>query len=919
MSFHDRPIRGKLTLIMVLTAGVAMLVASLASAILERRQFYENRSLSLSAIADVLAINCNFAVSVSDPEGVAEILTALKTEAEIPVAAIYDKTGNLIAAYQRDDENPRSFPLRAPELGPPLIEHQSIELSRPIFFDDDRVGTIHIRSDTREIQKRLWRHARMLVVVAMASLLAAYILSAWLQGVISKPIIALASAAKHVTQNRDFSFRAVHRGKDELGQLTEAFNEMLGAIELQNHNLRDANENLESRVRARTAELRNREEELRLTLAGARMGTWQWEIESERLTCSARCREIFGLSPSEDPTYRRFLSALHPDDRGITDAAVMESVASHAEFQTQFRIIPSRGAIRWVEALGAATYVADGRPEMIRGVVLDITERKKDEEDLREARNAAEAASKAKSEFLANMSHEIRTPMNGVLGMTELLLKSDLSSHQRETARLVQNSAQSLLLVLNDILDFSKIEAGKLVLDPHEFGLRDAIGDALQSLGIQASMKKLELAFFIEDRVPDFLLGDSARLRQILVNLVNNAIKFTERGEVVVRVDLASESEIPPEAPPGRTALHFSVRDTGIGVPLDKQEHIFESFTQADASTTRTHGGTGLGLAISTQLARMMDGRIWLESEPGRGATFHFVVLFSEAKTPPPPRVDPAALEGVPVLLVDDNSTNRLILEQLLSAWGMLPQSASSGAAALQLLELNRAKGKKIPLAILDVMMPGMDGIELGHHILKRESSTPPKLLLLSSASQSPSLSKLKELTSARCLTKPVKESELLAAVLQTLFHGKTQGEKKELPATPARVLDVLLAEDGRVNQLVATQMLKSRGHRVTVVENGRLAVKAFETGRFDAILMDVQMPEMSGYEATAAIRRLEAKSGGHLPIIAMTANAMAGDREKCLLSGMDDYLAKPIRSEDLYRVLEETVLQILHDSHPHI
>ncbi len=880
---------------MLMTAGIAMLIATVTSALFERRLFFNNRAKSLSAIADVVAANSNFALSVQDANDAEAVLATLETEPDIRASAIYDKEDTLLASFIRNSATATELPPQAPKDATPQITWEAIELTRPVWLDNQRIGTIYLRSDTLGIRKRLWQHGQILGLVALGSLVAASIFSAQLQRVISEPIVSLAAAAKHVTGEKDYSIRVDKPGEDELGLLTEAFNEMLAAIETQNRSLEDANENLENRVRVRTAELKNREEELRLTVSGAKMGTWNWDVNTGHLVWSKRCREIYEFPDGESPSFEKFIAIVHPDDRAATNKALNAALESKTTFESQYRVRCSDDGCRWVEALGLATYDSNGHPKVMRGVVLDITERKHAEEALREARNAAEAASKAKSEFLANMSHEIRTPMNGVIGMTELLLKSDLNTAQRENAEVVKDSAHSLLRVLNDILDFSKIEAGKLELDPHEFRLRDSIGDTLQLLAIQASEKSLELAYRISDEVPDVLHGDPARLRQILINLVGNAIKFTETGEVVVRVKLAEQS------PPTNPVLHFSVRDTGIGVPPDKREHIFESFTQADASTTRTHGGTGLGLAISHQLVKMMGGKMWIESEEGKGSTFHFTARFAAKLIGVPTERDPDELRGLPVLVVDDNATNRHILEETLSSWKMVPKSASNGSDALKMLQNNG----EIPLAILDVMMPEMDGLELGRRILENPPEQRPKLVFLSSAGHLPTPEALKDFGPARCLAKPAKDSDLLDAILQALFPAGTSIERKVSPSLASRKLEVLLVEDGRVNQMVATQMLEDRGHSVTLANNGNQAVHAVETQRFDAVLMDIQMPELNGYEATAAIRELEEKSGEHLPIIAMTAHAMAGDREKCLAAGMDDYLSKPIQSADLYRVLE--------------
>ena len=908
---RDRPIRGKLTLIMLLTVGGAMLIAVAGSAILEHKMFYKHRATTLSAIADVLASNSNYALSLSDANDAGDVLATVQGDTDIRATAIYDQAGNLLAAYQRDEESPAPLPENAPADAPPRISGDAIELTRPVFLDDiraGRIGTLYLLSDTDLIRERLRHHAGIFALVVLGSLLTAYLLSAKLQHFISEPIVSLASATQNVTEKKDYSLRVEKLGNDELGQLTDAFNEMLAAIESQNQSLEESNEKLEQRVKDRTAELKNREEELRLTVAGAKIGTWQWDIQNNEISWSSRCREIFGISQTQEINYEVFLDTVHPDDRESADATVKEAIETRSEYESELRVPFPDGKIRWVEALGVASYDKSGKPLIMRGVALDITERKRSEEELRKARNAAEAGSRAKSEFLANMSHEIRTPMNGVLGMTDLLLQSELNDTQTEYAKLVRESAESLLRVLNDILDFSKIEAGKLELDLRPFELRESIGNTLHLLAMQAARKKIELVCYIQPEVPDVLRGDPARIRQILVNLVGNALKFTDSGEIEVRVSAEERAESEP------VTLHFSVRDTGIGVPFDKQEKIFESFTQADASTTRTFGGTGLGLAISSQLVGMMGGKIWLDSAPDAGSTFHFTAQFEKVSGSPlenfPKKPGVGQLRGLRVLVVDDNDTNRHILEETLRSWNMVPLSASSGARALDLLEAESNADRTVSLAILDVMMPQMDGVELGHELMRRPKYNQPKLLFLSSAGNPPEPAELRKLGDAHYLSKPVKHSELLDVILLTLSPGDILPKVEKLPIQPSSAgqLNVLLAEDGRVNQMVATLILEQHGHQVTVVENGKLAVDAHAGGDFDIILMDVQMPEMNGYQTTSAIRQRESETGAHIPIIAMTANAMVGDREKCLEAGMDDYISKPIQADDLIRILESNI-----------
>ncbi|HEV3256741.1 MAG TPA: response regulator, partial [Gemmataceae bacterium] len=686
--------------------------------------------------------------------------------------------------------------------------------------------------------------------------------------------------------------------------------------------------------------LRESEERFRGTFENAAVGIFHSDAAGRFLRVNEKFCALVGY-PRDELLQKTFRDMTHPDDR----AAGIESFAALmrgelASYALEKRYVRKDGSPVWVELFVSLQRDAAGQPTYGIAVLQDISERKELEGELRRAMEAAEAASRAKDEFLANVSHEIRTPMNAILGMTELTLDTPLTDDQRQCLKTVKSAADNLLGIINDLLDFSKIEAGKLELAPADFSLRAALGDTLRALAVRAHRKGLELVCHVQPDVPDAVVGDAGRLRQVLINLVGNAIKFTDDGEVVVRVEVASEPAAGPASragqeavplgswhPPGDVGLRFTVRDTGIGIPPDRHESIFRAFEQEDTSTTRKYGGTGLGLTIAARLVALMGGQITVASEPGRGSTFAFTARFG--RQPHPCRTDcqsvppPVLLHNLPVLIVDDNATNRYILEEWLRGWQMKPVAVGDAVAAMDALWHGTACGRPYSLVLLDARMPDVDGLALAAHIRQRAELSATRIILLTSGDRPGDLGRFREQRLNAHLLKPLQQDELLETIYRVMSRtngavasgGVVSGESSGVASPPTThhsplttTLSILVAEDNEFNAQLLEQLLVRRGHRVRLANNGRKALSLAEEGVFDLLLLDVHMPELDGFQVARAVREREQTTGGHLPVIALTARSREEDRERCLAAGMDDFLAKPIQAADLWVAMDRVV-----------
>jgi len=911
-------IRQKLTRIVLLTCATAVLVACTVFAVYDITTFRISMANDLITLAEIVGANSSAALTFGDQEAAHEILSALTARPHIVQACIFTPGGGVFARYSRPGSDPDfTSPGPLPEGVSSVSGH--LLIFQLIRLDGAPIGAIYIKYDLGLLYARAARFAGIILVVMLVSLLAAYFLASRLQSVISGPILELARIAFAVSTQKDYSVRAVKSSEDEIGFLYDRFNVMLEQIQHRDTELIWVRDELELRVDERTRELQKENADRRV--AEQTLEERTTFLNSLIENCPVA---LVAVNPDEtvqmcNPAFERIFRYRAQEVTGLDLSNLIMTPAQHAEAQAdQQALLQGKTCHQVTQRRRSDASLVDvevfsvplAAKGIFTGVLLlfqDITNRKRAEDALLRAKEAAEAANQAKSEFLANMSHEIRTPMNGIIGMTGLALDTDLNTEQREYLDMVRSSADSLLKLINDILDFSKIEARKFDLEATDFPLRQSLGETLKTLGIHTQENSVELAWRVGAGVPEFLSGDLSRLRQIILNLVGNAVKFTEQGEIVLEVEKENKSENEQN---GEVLLHFKVKDTGIGIAPEKQKMIFEAFTQADGSTTRRYGGTGLGLAVTKQIVNLMGGKIWVESELGHGSTFHFTARFGIAKAIREARevADPEILRDAWVMIVDDNATNRVILVDMLEKWGMRVESADGAASALARLQPGVQASRQFSLLITDLHMPMVDGFGLVRAVRKDPLLAPIPILILSSSARPTDRARMQELGISALLTKPVQPSELLDAVLNTL-SPMTSSEVQQPPSAllpQGEGMKVLLAEDNAVNRTLAKKLLEKHGHTVVLAENGREALRALEQEAVDLVLMDLQMPLMDGLDAIAAIRSKEQGTAVHLPIVALTAHAMKGDRERCLAAGADDYLTKPIHAPALFQALEK-------------
>jgi len=777
--------------------------------------------------------------------------------------------------------------------------------------------------DTEEVFAPITKLTNNLLLMFAIILFIALFISSFVPGIITRPLRRLHEGTEEIIKG-NLDFKVGTSSSDEVGQLSRAFDEMTTNLKKSREELEENSRNLEEKVGVRTRELSNINQDLEKEIIERKqieenLSKSQQELASvfksspESLIYHDEQGTILKINPRFTEVFGYTLNEL--EGRNINEGMIFPQDKTKEESKKITQTALEKGSVR-IEAIrkkkdgtlfpvviSASPIIVKGKSKGIIAIYSDITKEKLAEKEIIKAKKEAELANQAKSAFLASMSHEIRTPMNAIIGMGELIKNTTLNDEQKEYLDMLRISADNLLNVINDVLDISKIESGHVEIEKIEFNLWELIESIGVTLGIKASQKKLELLCYTNPDVPQYVMGDPTRLRQILINLAGNSLKFTEKGEIAINVKILKRKD-------DKVSLHFTVKDTGIGIPKEKRAKIFESFSQVDSSTTRKYGGTGLGLSICKQLTELMGGKIWVESEVNKGSTFHLTLPSIVVEKPEgrEEKIESPEIKNLRVLIVDDNYTNRMILREIVSLWGALPKEAEDGFSALEELKFAIDRSKPYQLILSDKNMPEMDGFELIKKIREIPEYRKVPIIILSSNREEADLKKIEELSISDFILKPVRRSRLYNAIIKGVVKEISKIVVKKYDtgfAIKDKLFKVLLAEDNLINQKLTVRLLEKQGWQTTVANNGKEVLDLLDNNEFDFILMDVQMPEMDGIEATKEIRKREEETGKHIPITALTANAFEEDKKKCLEAGMDEYATKPIKINELFSVIE--------------
>ncbi len=882
------------------------------------------------SITHIMAYGVSPALYFNDKDAIEEVIESASQNEDIAYLVLINNADDTVSFYRNSEIFCPDYPDIDGEgysicdggdlLGAiTYVEYRGQVLARLILG----VSLTKMRSEVGESRATI-------ALISFIILILGIIIVLVFSNIITKPLRIMTDTVKKIAKG-DLTTRVDVTSNDEVGLLGHSFNEMVNNLEATQQQFIDLNRDLEKIVRDRTSNLqkeileksiaeealKDSEQRLSLHIQQTPLGVIEWNLDFEVTEWNKSAEKIFGFT-KEEALGRHPAGFIVPEHvKEIIDQIWVDLIAQKGGNRSTNENNTKDNRTIICDWYNTPLVNNNGNVIGVASLVHDITEQKNAEEALKAGKEAAEEANKAKSEFLANVSHEIRTPMNGIIGMTDLTLDTDLTEEQKEYLNMVKTSADNLLNVINDILDFSKIEAGKLKLENINFSLRDVIESTMESFTSRAHNNSLELITFIAPLVPDLVIGDPGRLKQIIVNLIGNAIKFTNEGQIVLNIEIEGDLD-PPR-------FHFTIADTGVGISEDRQKAIFESFTQADGSTTRVYGGTGLGTTISRQFVEMMNGKIWVESPVnesgigGPGSAFHFHIRIKVQKDEKPHVVfEKTDLTGKRILIVDDNKINRLLFSTLLENWDMKPEAAPGSMEAMQIMKTAREEGRPYDLILLDVMMPDMDGFVFVKKITEKGWLNDSKIIMLSSGHIPGDGERAKALGVSAYLSKPIKQSGLYNAIFETLCENSAENsvrifepprkEDKNDRKQKVRLnkkLAVLVVEDNHVNQALIKGLLLKRGYHVSIAENGKAAIETLERKNHDVILMDIQMPIMGGVEATKRIREKEKEKGGHIPIIALTAHALIGDSEMCLKAGMDYYLSKPVNPRKLFEILD--------------